>query len=59
MKFHKIIPLIVIQNELTQLDPRLVSRFLGACRLELEPPDIETRIEILLKKQKAMMWNYQ
>ena len=41
-------------KELTELDPRLVSRFLGACRLELNHL-MKTRIEILLKKPKAMM----
>ena len=36
-------------KELTELDPRLVSFFMGIVG-GVEPPDIETRIEILLKK---------
>jgi len=36
--------------ELTELDPRLVSRFSWGLSVGVEPPDIETRIEILLKK---------
>ena len=44
-------------KELTELDPRLVSRFSWGLSVGVEPPDIETRIEILLKKaeqQKIM-----
>lgn len=37
-------------KELTKLDPRLVSRFSWGLSVGIEPPDIETRIEILLKK---------
>ena len=37
-------------KELTELDPRLVSRFSWGLSVWVEPPDIETRIEILLKK---------
>ncbi len=37
-------------KELTELDPRLVSRFSWGLSVGVEPPDIETRIEILLKK---------
>lgn len=43
-------------KELTELDPRLVSRFSWGLSVGVEPPDIETRIEILLKKLKAMKW---
>lgn len=39
-------------KELTELDPRLVSRFSWGLSVGVEPPDIETRIEILLKKPK-------
>lgn len=39
-------------KELTELDPRLVSRFSWGLSVGVEPPDIETRIEILLKKLK-------
>ena len=34
-------------KELTELDPRLVSRFSWGLSVGVEPPDIETRIEIL------------
>ncbi|PKF31098.1 chromosomal replication initiator protein DnaA [Acinetobacter proteolyticus] len=37
-------------KELTELDPRLVSRFSWGLSVGVEPPDIENRIEILLKK---------
>ncbi|MBR5556832.1 MAG: chromosomal replication initiator protein DnaA, partial [Acinetobacter sp.] len=37
-------------KELTELDARLVSRFSWGLSVGVEPPDIETRIEILLKK---------
>lgn len=37
-------------KELTKLDDRLVSRFSWGLSVGIEPPDIETRIEILLKK---------
>lgn len=37
-------------KELTDLEPRLVSRFSWGLSVGIEPPDIETRIEILLKK---------
>lgn len=37
-------------KELTELDPRLISRFSWGLSVGVEPPDIETRIEILLKK---------
>lgn len=37
-------------KELTKLDARLVSRFSWGLAVAIEPPDIETRIEILLKK---------
>ena len=37
-------------KELTELDPRLVSRFFLFLSVGVEPPDIEIRIEILLKK---------
>lgn len=41
-------------KELTELDPRLVSRFSWGLSVGVEPPDIETRIEILLKKAGSM-----
>jgi chromosomal replication initiator protein len=41
-------------KELTELDPRLVSRFSWGLSVGVEPPDIETRIEILLKKLKIV-----
>lgn len=37
-------------KELTELNARLVSRFSWGLSVGVEPPDIETRIEILLKK---------
>lgn len=37
-------------KELTKLDARLVSRFSWGLAVGIEPPDIDTRIEILLKK---------
>lgn len=40
-------------KELTELDPRLVSRFSWGLSVGIEPPDIETRIEILLKKAES------
>ena len=40
-------------KELTELDPRLVSRFSWGLSVGVEPPDIETRIEILLKKAES------
>lgn len=40
-------------KELTELDPRLVSRFSWGLSVGVEPPDIETRIEILLKKAQS------
>lgn len=41
-------------KELTDLDARLVSRFSWGLSVEIEPPDIETRIEILLKKAETI-----
>ncbi|TCB74789.1 chromosomal replication initiator protein DnaA [Acinetobacter sp. ANC 4173] len=40
-------------KELTELDARLVSRFSWGLSVGVEPPDIETRIEILLKKAQS------
>ncbi len=40
-------------KELTELDPRLVSRFSWGLSVGVEPPDIETRTEILLKKAES------
>ncbi|MFB2539171.1 MULTISPECIES: chromosomal replication initiator protein DnaA [unclassified Acinetobacter] len=40
-------------KELTKLDARLVSRFSWGLSVGIEPPDIETRIEILLKKAQS------
>lgn len=40
-------------KELTELDPRLVSRFSWGLSVGVEPPDIETRIEILLQKAES------
>ncbi len=40
-------------KELTELDARLVSRFSWGLSVGVEPPDIETRIEILLKKAES------
>ena len=40
-------------KELTELDPRLVSRFSWGLSVGIEPPDLETRIEILLKKAES------
>lgn len=40
-------------KELTELDPRLISRFSWGLSVGIEPPDIETRIEILLKKAES------
>jgi chromosomal replication initiator protein len=37
-------------KELTELDARLVSRFSWGLSVAVEPPDLETRIEILRKK---------
>jgi chromosomal replication initiator protein len=37
-------------KELTELDPRLISRFSWGLSVGVEPPDLETRLEILLKK---------
>lgn len=45
-------------KELTELDPRLVSRFSWGLSVGVEPPDIETRIEILLKKLKIVALIY-
>ncbi|SDC25539.1 chromosomal replication initiator protein DnaA [Acinetobacter boissieri] len=42
-------------KELTELDARLVSRFSWGLSVGVEPPDIETRIEILLKKASTML----
>ena len=39
-------------KELTELDPRLVSRFSWGLSVGVEPPDIDTRLEILLKNAK-------
>lgn len=40
-------------KELTDLEPRLVSRFSWGLSVGIEPPDIETRIGILLKKAES------
>ncbi len=40
-------------KELTELDARLVSRFSWGLWVGWRPPDIETRIEILLKKAES------
>ena len=40
-------------KELTELDPRLISRFSWGLSVAVEPPDLETRIEILLKKASS------
>ena len=40
-------------KELTELDPRLVSRFSWGLSVGVEPPDLETRIEILLRKAES------
>ncbi|MEC7120191.1 MAG: chromosomal replication initiator protein DnaA [Pseudomonadota bacterium] len=40
-------------KELTELDPRLISRFSWGLSVAVEPPELETRIEILLKKAKS------
>lgn len=40
-------------KQLTDLDDRLVSRLSWGLSVEVEPPDIETRIEILLKKAEV------
>jgi chromosomal replication initiator protein len=39
-------------KELTELDPRLVSRFSWGLSVGVEPPDIETRIEIFAQKSR-------
>jgi len=40
-------------KELTELDPRLISRFSWGLSVAVEPPELETRIEILLKKASS------
>jgi len=39
-------------NELTQLKQRLVSRFQSGLIVDIQPPDLETRIAILMNKAK-------
>tara|TARA_Y100000748_G_scaffold302592_1_gene305177 strand:- start:177 stop:1523 length:1347 start_codon:yes stop_codon:yes gene_type:complete len=39
-------------NELTQLKQRLVSRFQSGLIVDMQPPDLETRIAILMNKAK-------
>tara|TARA_Y100000590_G_scaffold465759_1_gene638976 strand:- start:175 stop:1524 length:1350 start_codon:yes stop_codon:yes gene_type:complete len=39
-------------NELTQLKTRLVSRFQSGLIVDIQPPDLETRIAILMNKAK-------
>lgn len=41
-------------NELNNLEQRLVSRFEWGLVTDLQPPDVETRVAILRKKEKAM-----
>src|SRR5881397_3394278 len=41
-------------SEITNLEQRLVSRFEWGLVTDLQPPDIETRLAILRKKEKAM-----
>ena len=40
-------------NELTQLKQRLVSRFQSGLIVDIQPPDLETRIAILMNKAKS------
>lgn len=40
-------------KEIKDLDPRLVSRFTGGLMVGIEPPDLQTRVDILLKKAEA------
>jgi len=40
-------------NELTQLKQRLVSRFQSGLIVDIQPPDLETRIGILMNKAKS------
>jgi chromosomal replication initiator protein len=41
-------------NEIQGLEQRLVSRFEWGLSTDLQPPDVETRVAILRKKEKAM-----
>jgi chromosomal replication initiator protein len=40
-------------NEIDGLEPRLKSRFIWGLTVEVEPPDLETRVAILMKKAEA------
>src|SRR5205085_11907392 len=41
-------------NEIQNLENRLVSRFEWGLVTDLQPPDVETRVAILRKKEKSM-----
>jgi len=45
-----------LPNRITALEKRLSSRFEGGLCVDLQPPGLETRIEILRVKAKAMGW---
>ena len=45
-------------NELTQLKQRLVSRFQSGLIVDMQPPDLETRIAILMNKAKNEKLRY-
>lgn len=46
-------------KEIEKIEERLKSRFGWGLTTAIEPPDLETRVAILLKKQKNIIWRCQ